>query len=87
LLPSLRYQVILKKEDAIVFEIAAQAFPAFLCDHLCGKVQTTPETDRLTSQIGNAIALAHPEWQFAWIVSADGMGNSLRPPMALTFLK
>jgi oligoribonuclease NrnB/cAMP/cGMP phosphodiesterase (DHH superfamily) len=36
------------------------------------------KTDRLASQIGNAIALAHPEWQFAWIVSADGMGNSLR---------
>jgi uncharacterized protein len=69
---------ILKREEKKVAKIAAQAFPAFLCDHLCGKVQTSPETDRLASQIGNAIALAHPEWQFAWIVSADGMGNSLR---------
>ncbi|MGL5061363.1 MAG: hypothetical protein ACRC62_15425 [Microcoleus sp.] len=69
---------ILAKEEAIVAEVAATATESELCGHLCGKVQTTAETDRLTSQIGNAIARAHPEWDFAWIVSADGTGNSLR---------
>lgn len=68
----------LEEEDRIVAKVAAQAVPAELCGHICGKVQTSPEEDRLASQAGNAIARQHPEWAFAWIVSADGMGNSLR---------
>jgi hypothetical protein len=69
---------LLKEEEAIALAIACTANESELCGHTCGKVQTTKDTDRLTSQIGNAIALAHPEWEFAWIVASDGVGNSLR---------
>lgn len=71
-------QHILDEEEKRVAAIAATAVESKLCGYRCGKVQTLPEDDRLASQIGNAIALAHPEWDFAWIVASDGIGNSLR---------
>ena len=74
----------IEKRDRIVADACARAEMRELQGYEVPFVQTLAHEDRYVSQIGSKLCRTHPA-PFAWILSSDGVNNSLRSSSASGF--